>query len=129
MTTNIETTRQMVIDNIREIQSIPKQGEYSAMQLHGSMMDRQQRRSDTQYYQQLREREKRMVKDLAILDAYIAASKIKVNLTYDEYGGIISTPIIPEPTVSIWSQIPLPSRQLTRRAQKPRLNRKRRIKK
>ncbi len=131
----IETTRQMIIERLERIRSIPKQT-YSAEELHSGMMSRVQRQADTQYQQRVKLRERKLLADLKVVDKYLLDREAEKQAlavmpqTGDEFG-LLETPLIPVPEVSIWSQsipIPFPQRRFTRTSTKIRLNKRRRRK-
>ncbi len=112
--TDIQTTKQFIVERLAYIKSIPKQS-YTAMQLYGNYLDRAQRKADTVYYQNLRLHEKRLKYDLAVIENYLATS---TGLPV-----VDGAPLIPAPT-SLWASIPLPKKILTRTSSRPRTMRR-----
>lgn len=113
--TNILQTRALIVSRLNTIRALPKQQAYSAMELHGNNLDRQQRKSNTIYQQKLRLHEKRLKYDLAVIDNYLSTSTLLPTVE--------GAPLIPAPT-SMWVNVPLPVRQLTRKMSRPRTRRR-----
>ena len=114
MTTDIITLRAKIISKIDEIQAIPKQ-QYTAMQLHDGYLSRVQRREDTLFHQRMALHTKRLKYDLAVIDNYLATST--------KLPTIEGAPLTPPPT-SMWVNVPLPVKILTRTSSRPRTMRR-----
>ncbi len=119
----IKTTRELIVQRLNVIRAIPKQ-QYSAMELHQNGLSRIQRKEDTQFFQKIRLQEKRLLKDLQVIDNYLQLTSVKVPETYDEFGDLIQVPLIPEPSTSLWGTIPLPKKILIRTSSRPRTKRR-----
>ena len=112
--TDILITRANIIQRLNEIRNIPKQ-QYSAQQLHGSMMDRTQRKEDVVYQQRLKSQEKKLLQDLELIDNYLASEILPTN------GDV---PLVPIPKTSLWGNIPLPQKRYTIVESRPRTKRR-----
>ncbi len=100
----IQTTRQIIIQRLAEVQSAKGQKTYSAMDLRGGrpLLDRIQRKENLRFQHNLNLQEVKLLKDLALIDDYLKTSTLK------------DTPLIAEPSTSLWSTIPTPTKTLTR---------------
>jgi len=95
----IEDNRQIIIQQLGEVQSLKKRPSFSAMQLHGTMMDRVQRKENLSYQQKLIKKEIALLRDLALIDNFLKIQELEL-LKLD------SQTIIPEPSTSLWTRTP-----------------------